>query len=626
MGNSVVVVVAGEDKTGEVFNAVKKHLDDTKAKARETSDSLGAIGQSLMHGLQAAGIAVGVREIVDGFKRMIDSSVELGMELGHLSQQTGISVQNLSVMKYMSDVTGVSFETLSKGFKKMSTDIFEWQHGEKMAGRAFEDLGISLKDVQAKGQDMYGIMSMIADKFKTMPDGPQKLAISTQLFGRAGQQLIPVLNQGSSAVEEFRGKAEALGLVLDEDGVKKMEALHASAAELKGSFEGLGLSITSSLAPSLEWLAKEIPQVLGIGGQGAHGNDFAAGIQAIADAAHNAKLELAKMGLYSVGDSKGAEQIGIDDARAQRAAWDKAHAGVPGGKDGTPAPAPGAPSPGWAPSTDAARMVTVSLSDSYAAYWKNHVTPAIQEARDRIKQAQEDAAKDAQELAADAWRQMNKSTSDMGVFGSNSPNVVLAPRTWKDQLEQNAPAIAGAGEKIAHSVFDPLFSFGGRWDQQWKQIRDGLLRDLGQLAESQLFGALFGDPQGRGGQGLSGTSWQGNPLPPGRGGLENPAGGALGKLLGIFTHRGDSVASNGGLGAGAGTVPTAAASLLQMGNRTAGGGVQVVLNNNGAPLQVDQTMQQNAGEQQVVHVVLKQLSTNGPIAQGIMGLLSSGMM
>jgi hypothetical protein len=171
-------------------------------------------------------------------------------------------------------------------------------------------------------------------------------------------------------------------------------------------------------------------------------------------------------------------------------------------------------------------------------------------------------------------------------------------------------------------TIDPLFNFGERWDKQWKQIRSNMLRDVGQMAESQLFGALFGDPAGRGGKGLDGSG--------GHRGVAGQATGIVGSLIGLFTKKSQAT-SNGGLGSGAGTVPSAAASVLQMGKSalsgSGGGGIQVILNNNAAPMEVTQTQQSGGSgadpEGMVIQIMLKQLETNGPIAQGITGLLTT---
>jgi hypothetical protein len=221
--------------------------------------------------------------------------------------------------------------------------------------------------------------------------------------------------------------------------------------------------------------------------------------------------------------------------------------------------------------------------------------------------------------AAEMAKPIDTSGMDQGgiptdIFGSQHPDVKLARWTTDDAEEAN-----GEAEKFAHGVFDPLFNMSERWDKQWKRLRSNMLNDMGQAVEGQLFGALFGDPSGSGGKGWNGS--QGTRK--GHGGLLSDG---LGMLGGLFQHKGAGTTSNGGLGSGAGTIASAAASAMQLGGGAAAGGsggVQVVLNNQGSPMQVSQTQQSggDGGEQQVIQIMLKQLETNGPVAQGIAGLM-----
>jgi hypothetical protein len=154
------------------------------------------------------------------------------------------------------------------------------------------------------------------------------------------------------------------------------------------------------------------------------------------------------------------------------------------------------------------------------------------------------------------------------------------------------------------------------WNKKGQEITDGIMRMMGQLAEKQLMGTLFGDDSGKTGAGRKGIS--------GPGGL---VGEGLSALSGLFGRKKADSTSNGTGAAGAGTIPNAAASLMQIGKGTpggAGGGVQVILNNTGTALDIDATQVSggDGGEGQIIQVVLKQLSSNGPVAQGIVGLFN----
>lgn len=589
----------------------------------------------------------------EALKGLIERSVDLGMELGHLSEQTGIGVQNLSVLKYTSEQTGIAFETLTKGFKKLSTSIFEWQHGEKLAGEAFLDLGISAEDVKAKGEDMYGMLDIVAEKFKTMPDGPHKLAVAVELFGRSGAQLIPVLNQGAAGLEEFKAEAQSLGLVLDESAVKKMEKLHSEFVKIKGAIEGGSLAFATALAPALEGIITEFmsatkgTNIWAEAGKqtGLVAIEIATAVKKAADEVRELKDEFLNTtaamdapywGLRAKTDwtkeSRDTAQakhdqlmqqlhdskVDHDAIAGEEAHWVKTMKALEEqllhpAKDTEGSDKHGHPTGEWAPIDEKKVTGKTEMPAFHSPALAEYLARQKQNAKDDAKAAEQEM-KDLDKLVED-WK--IKESEQMEKLSVKAPNVLLAKQPLFDMTK-----VEGEAEKFAHGVFDPLFDLGGKWDEKWKQIRDNMLRDFGQLMESKLFDLLFGDPQGRGGQGWNGTSWQGDTTNP-RAGLQSNAGGVVGGLLDRFLHRGAAVTSNGGLGAGAGTAPSAAASLMQVG-KSAAGGIQVVLNNNGSPLQVDQTQHQNdGGEGQVIQIMLKQLETNGPIAQGIMGLMGA---
>lgn len=181
----------------------------------------------------------------------VSSSVDLGVEIGHLSEKTGISTETLSALKYAADVTGVSFETFQRATKKLSTEMLNAEEGNKKSIANFQLLGITQQQVTAHSNDLYGMLEILADKFQTMPDGPQKMAVATALLGKTGLDLIPILNQGSAGLEKMKEEAASLGLILDASGIAKLQEMHKVSAELTAGLQGLSLALTSALGPAL---------------------------------------------------------------------------------------------------------------------------------------------------------------------------------------------------------------------------------------------------------------------------------------------------------------------------------------------------------------------------------------
>jgi len=632
----VIVVVSGEDKTGEVFNAVKKHMDETQAAAKKTSESLGSIGQSLMSGLQAAGIAVGVREIISGFKEMVTTTMEAGVQLEKLHQQTGISAENLSVLKFAAASTGVEFETLTKGFKKLAVTTYDAEHGSKAAVKGFEQLGISAADLKAKGNDMYAVLAMVADKFREMPDGIEKSDTAAKIFGaRMGSELIPLLNQGSEALADFKSKAP----IFSEDDLKKMEDMHKATEKLDASWQKMSLTISSRVAPWLTWYFDKI----------ASGKSISASVNGSIDA--QAKAMGQWMGLISL---PGMERGNPYVPGAPAAAYNPPETDTgKKKKDGD-----GLRELLLADRTELAEQQSIhkmSVADE-VQFWQDRIgafrrgseeyltvlneinrlaaklpaaAPAYNALVSNLSKLGDKAAavarqmenlKDAEALAAEqgkaAWDAMI--APDTKALTDLFPPEKLAPQA-KDYSK-----VLGESEKYAHAIFDPLFDLSEKWDQKWKHMRDNLLRAAGQSMESTLFGALFGDPQGRGGKGWDGSSFEGNTQPPGRAGIAG-AGGLLGAFLSKIVKPKDSNTSNGGLGSGAGALTNPVAGIMQMGKGAQGGGagIQVVIQNTGTPQDVQKTSLNgslDSLEGCVVNIVTKDIGTGGPISRGLGGL------
>lgn len=562
------------------------------------------------------GIAIGIREIGEQLKEMVKSTVEAAVEIGHLNQQTGISVENLSMLKYAAQATGVDFDVLTRGFKKLAVTTYDADNGNKKAAAGFAQLGISVEEVRAKGDDMYGVLNLLAEKFRALPDGIAKSDAAAKIFGaRMGAEMIPILNQLGGKLEELKAEATALGVVWDEQGIRKMEEMRREAVQLEAVWKAVGMRITEALARlvgvSHETLSAEravqvgktLPNdIAGADDPGKLARDSAARKSALEkslsdlDAAHargvgseqdyqkkraaiikewneadlrenqsyftdlgdqiaNAEAQLAKdkkrkFGNGYAGDWDGKwkwkehvkeEEAHLKDLLArQDTAMDQIDSAekrassmtVPGGGgDGGGGGGKGAGK--VKPESEPLTVDTDALDQADLI------------AKAALQRKMEEFRRDSGQWFQDEdWKQMlaGLDTAKLPNLQSTLPNVVLGKQG------QDYTALKDAGEKFAHGIFDPLFDVSERWDQRWKQMRSNMLRDLAQAAEGQLFGALFGDPDGRGGKGLSGGSWEGNPnKPTGRTGLAPEALGALGSL---FHHKGTNVTSNGGVGQG----------------------------------------------------------------------------
>ncbi len=173
---------------------------------KKSIDGIGTSTDKLSGGFTKAASAVKafaaayvVKEGVSFVKNLIDT----GDELQAMSEKTGIAASALYGYKIAAETANTDINALGGGFKKLAVNMVEAAGGNEDLNRVFRGLGISLKDMNGQLRPTGEIVEGVADKFSKMKDGPEKAALAVKLFGKSGNDLIPFLNQGKEALQEF---------------------------------------------------------------------------------------------------------------------------------------------------------------------------------------------------------------------------------------------------------------------------------------------------------------------------------------------------------------------------------------------------------------------------------------
>jgi hypothetical protein len=68
-------------------------------------------------------------------------------------------------------------------------------------------------------------LAKVADRFARMKDGTQKAALATELFGKSGTMLIPLLNKGAKGIAALEAEARRLGITLSQADAEALQKL-----------------------------------------------------------------------------------------------------------------------------------------------------------------------------------------------------------------------------------------------------------------------------------------------------------------------------------------------------------------------------------------------------------------
>ncbi|MCR4297511.1 MAG: hypothetical protein NUV75_01975 [Gallionella sp.] len=214
---------------------LSKDMNEAKSIVSRTSRSIESAAAMATRALGALGIGFGVI----GFGRFIKGIIDSQDELSKLSQKLNISVEQLAGLRHAADLAGVSGEALTKGFKSLSSQMFDASTGLLESKRNFGLLGIEVKNTDGTLRGTQAVMLQVADKFAGMRDGAAKSALAVKLFGKAGLDMIPMLNEGSAAIAAMIAEGQRLNPVTAESA-KQAETFNDNmdrvGKTLKGGF------------------------------------------------------------------------------------------------------------------------------------------------------------------------------------------------------------------------------------------------------------------------------------------------------------------------------------------------------------------------------------------------------
>jgi hypothetical protein len=174
-------------------------------------------------------------------------------QFSQLSQRTGIAVQSLQGLQVAMAREGLEAQSLAQGFRTLSGHMVGLASGAKESTELFTQLGISSQIVS---QGTGATLAAIADKFVGMADGAEKSRFAIELFGRAGLQLIPILNQGSAGLDTAMKKASEFGLILTKVQQDDLLVFDDAMDDLGSAIKGFTAQVGAAFSPVLTALVK----------------------------------------------------------------------------------------------------------------------------------------------------------------------------------------------------------------------------------------------------------------------------------------------------------------------------------------------------------------------------------
>jgi phage-related protein len=243
MAYSIGFDIFAKDAASAVFKKLGDNVQGTEGKF------------SSMKGKVVAAAAVAGTAVIAFAGSAVDKFKQVGGETLALMRTLGGTPESMSRLRFAATQSGVSIETLQKSTGKFAKALDAAKASTKSQAAMTKLLGTSFLDAKGHVLPMNDLIGKVSDKFKKMPAGPEKTALAMKLFGKAGADMLPFLNKGSTGIGELEKASDKYGLTLSGKMLDSLKKSKAGQRDWNATLDGLKVQVGAQILPILTTFA-----------------------------------------------------------------------------------------------------------------------------------------------------------------------------------------------------------------------------------------------------------------------------------------------------------------------------------------------------------------------------------
>lgn len=255
-------IVATQKKLDD-YQAEMEQLTSAQDNAARSADNLGnqieEAGEKTQK-INLAGILTGINQglelvgkgaqfVKNSYDALIGDTVALADDLMTQSSVTGLSTDALQEYAYMAELVDTDVSTITGSLTKLTRNMDSATKGTGAAYEAFQKLGVDIYNTDGTLRDANEVFDEAIGKLGEVENQTERDALAMDLFGKSGQELNPIIDAGSDALEEFRQQAHETGYVLDGETLESLGNIDDSIQLLKNTMDTAKNQVATALMP-----------------------------------------------------------------------------------------------------------------------------------------------------------------------------------------------------------------------------------------------------------------------------------------------------------------------------------------------------------------------------------------
>lgn len=228
-------------------------LSEFGAASEQAENKSGSLSSSLAGKLAtaAAGATAAVAAAGAAIYGIASNAAAATDRVDKMSQKIGISREAYQELDFICSQSGTSVDGLQAGMKTLTTAI-------DSNSESLVRLGVATTDANGNLRSQEDVLFDTLSALQSVENQTEKARLASELFGRSGTELMPLLNGAAGSIENMKEQAHELGLVLSDDAIDSGVQMTDMIDQLKRSFGSVTTQIGVSLMPIIMQLGSFI--------------------------------------------------------------------------------------------------------------------------------------------------------------------------------------------------------------------------------------------------------------------------------------------------------------------------------------------------------------------------------
>ena len=243
---------------------LKGKFEQAKWEASKLNQTLSSVGTAAGKVADATkGISTVAAGAMGAIVTMGVKAAQTADDLMTLSQQTGVSTDELQKMQYAADLVDVSVDDMVNAMARLTRSMAS-SSGETQA--AFSRLGVSVTDAGGQMRNNQDVFYDVLQALSNIGNETERDQLAMQIFGKSANELAGIIDDGGEALKAYGEEAANLGLIMDEQTLQSLNKVNDEFDRLKNlakmEFAKAGASALETLTPVIERLISVISGLL----------------------------------------------------------------------------------------------------------------------------------------------------------------------------------------------------------------------------------------------------------------------------------------------------------------------------------------------------------------------------